>query len=201
MGWWTRNVVPRIVDKACSTKVEHEIRARVCAGLSGDVLELGFGSGLNLQHLPPDVTSLHAVDPSDVGYKLAAPRVAASPVPVRRGSLDDLADGSVDHVLSTWTMCTIPDVVESLREARRVLKPGGTLRFAEHGVSPDEGVARWQHRLNPLQRRIAGGCHLDRPIDVIVSEAGFRITALDRFYAAKTPKVFGYLYEGVAAAS
>lgn len=202
MGWWTERVVPRIVDFSCGGPRERVIRARVCADLAGEVLELGFGSGHNLRVLPPAVTSLLAVEPSGLGFALAAERIARSPVPVRRAGLDgarlDLPDESVDAVLTTWTLCTIPDVNAALREARRVLRPGGRLHFAEHGLSADAGVARWQRRLEPVQKRVAGGCHLTRPIDTLLADAGFTVERLDRYYLEKVPKVFGAMYEGVA---
>lgn len=204
MGIWSEQVVPRIVDKALSGGYESKVRARVCAGLSGDVLELGFGSGRNLPFLPGSVTSLRAVEPSGVGYRLAAGRIAESPVPVSLAGLDgariDLPDDSVDAVLSTWTLCTIPDVATALAEARRVLRPGGVFVFAEHGLAPDSGPATWQRRLEPVQKRVAGGCHLTRRIDALVEGAGFASVEVERFYQPKMPKVFGSMYEGVATA-
>ena len=202
MGLWHDHVVPRIVDKALSGPVQEEIRARACAGLRGDVLEVGFGSGRNLPHLPPAVTSLAAVEPSGGGYRLAAGRIAASPVPVRLAGLDgqrlDADDASFDTALSTWTLCTIPDASAALREVRRVLRPGGTLHFADHGLSDEPAVAVWQRRLDPLHQRIAGGCDLTRPIDALLTDAGFAIERLDRYRMAKTPRPWGTMYEGVA---
>ena len=170
-------------------------------GLAGDVLEIGFGSGLNVPLYPAEVTKILAVDPATVGRDLAADRVAASPIAVEYVGLDGqslpLDDESVDHVLSTWTLCTIPDVHRALTEVRRVLRPGGTLHFLEHGLSPDPKVAVWQHRLTPLERKIAGGCHFDRPIDDLVTAADLTITREDHFYM-RGPKTVGYMYEGVA---
>lgn len=204
MGLWRRQVVPRIVDVACGTKQAHEARERVCTGLSGEVLEIGFGSGLNVPHYPPAVTRVLAVEPSDVGFRLAGDRLAASSIPVHRTGLDGqrlpLDDASADHALSTWTLCTIPDAGAALAEVRRVLRPGGRLHFVEHGLAPDAGVVRWQRRLEPVQRRVAGGCHLTRRIDRLLVEAGFTVDRLDNSYEKGTPKPFGYLYEGVASA-
>ena len=173
----------------------------MCARLDGDVLEVGFGSGRNVPHYPTQVTKVWAVDPATVGRRLAAGRVAASPVPVDYVGLDGeqlpLEDGSVDHVLTTWTLCTIPDVQRALAEVRRVLRPGGSLHFVEHGRAPEARVARWQERLTPMQRRVFGGCHLNRPIDQLIDAAGLRLETLDNYYA-RGPKPFGYMFEGVA---
>ncbi len=177
------------------------IRARVAGGLGGEVLEVGFGSGLNVPHYPRAVTRVLAVDPATTGRKLAAGRVAASSVPVEYVGLDaqslPLDSASVDHVLTTWTLCSIPDTERALREIRRVLRTGGTFHFVEHGLSPDPRVARWQDRLTPLQRRVAGGCHLNRPIGQLVADSGLDLTRMDNYYA-QGPQTFGYLYEGVA---
>lgn len=201
MGFYEEQVLPRFVDVALSAKQFRELRARVAAGLEGEVLEVGFGSGRNVPHYPPAVKRVQAVDPAVVGRQLAAKRVAASPVPVDYVGLDGqhlpVPDGSVDHVLTTWTLCTIPDVAGALAEIRRVLRPGGGLHFLEHGRSSDPKVLRWQDRLTPLQRRIAGGCHLNRPVDRLISDSGLRITTLDNYYL-KGPKSVGCMYEGVA---
>jgi SAM-dependent methyltransferase len=202
MGFYETRVLPRIINAMLGTREFGRLRARVAAGLEGDVLEVGFGSGLNVPHYPPSVTRVQAVDPAIEGRKLAARRVAASPVPVEYVGLDGqnlpLDDASVDHVLSTMTLCSIPDVHRALTEIARVLRPGGTLHFLEHGHSPDAKVARWQDRLTPIQRRIGGGCHLNRPIDRLLRDGGLDIVAMDNFYL-KGPKTMGYMYEGVAA--
>jgi len=201
MGWYVDRVVPRIVDLALGGAEFDAIRARVCADLDGEVLEVGFGSGLNVPHYPPAVRRVRAVDPATAARRLAAERVAASPVPLEYVGLDGeqlpVEDGSVDHVLTTWTLCTIPDVERALREMRRVLRPGGSLHFVEHGLAPQPRIAKWQHRLTPVQRRLFGGCHLDRPIDALVEGAGLRLTALDTYFA-RGPKAFTHLFEGVA---
>jgi ubiquinone/menaquinone biosynthesis C-methylase UbiE len=195
--------VPRIADFALAPKRTGEIRERVCSGLSGTVVEIGFGSGINAAYDPPAVTEVLAVEPADVGWKLAQPRVAATSTPVRRIGLDGqslpLPDESADAALSTWTLCTIPDVPRALAEVKRVLRPGGSFHFVEHGLAPTDSVRRWQHRIDPVQKRMAGGCHLSRPIDELVTAAGFRIDQLNTYYAPKEPKAFGYFYEGVAS--
>jgi ubiquinone/menaquinone biosynthesis C-methylase UbiE len=177
------------------------IRARVAASLDGEVLEVGFGSGLNVPHYPPAVIQVQAVDPATIGRELAADRVAASTVPLKYVGLDgqalSLESASVDHVLTTWTLCSIPDVERALSEIRRVLRPGGSLHFVEHGRSPDRKVAGWQDRLTPMQRRVAGGCHLNRPIDQLVRKSGLDVIHLENYYA-KGPRPFGYMFEGVA---
>ena len=177
MGWYRDQVLPRCNNILLGGRDLTPARARVAADLAGKVLEIGFGSGLNVPHYPAAVTLVQAVDPATVGRKLAARRLAASQVPVEFIGLDGqalpLESASVDHVLITWTMCTIPDVDSALREMHRVLRPGGQVHFVEHGRSPDPGVARWQDRLTPLQRRLFGGCHLNRPIDRLLSRAGY----------------------------
>ena len=165
------------------------------------MLEIGFGSGTNVPFYPATVSRVVAVDPAEVGRKLAGKRLARSPIPVEFVGLDGehlpLDDASVDHVLSTWTLCSIPDVEQALAEVRRVLKPGGTLHFCEHGASPDPGVRKWQERLTPIQRRLFGGCHLDRAIDRLVAGSGLVIETLDTSYM-RGPKLVGHMYEGIA---
>ena len=195
MGFYGEQVVPRIINKACGTKTVEPLRRRVCAGLAGDVVELGFGSGHNVAFYPAAVTRVTAVEPSDVGWRLAAERVKAATVPVRRSGLDGQSlpfpDHGFDAALSTWTLCTIPDVAAALREVRRVLRPGGTLHFLEHGLAPDERVRRWQRRLEPVQYRLAGGCHLTRPIVDLLTDAGFTVGEVDVFYEQGAPKFAG----------
>ena len=202
MGFYQNRILPRITNAALGGREFARVRQRVTAGLAGEVLEVGFGSGLNVPYYPAEVKRVRAVDPATAGRKLAARRLAASPVPVEFVGLDGRAlpveSGSVDHVLITWTMCTIPDVQTAVAEMHRVLRPGGELHFAEHGRSPDPGVARWQDRLTPLQRLLYAGCHLNRTIDHLVTQAGFRMIRLENFYFPG-PKPFGYTYEGVAA--
>ncbi len=195
MGLYEKQVLPRILNVACGTKTVEPLRRRVCEGLAGNVVEIGFGSGLNLPFFPAAVTQVAAVEPADLGWKLAGPRLKASSVPVQRSGLDGqslpLADDSYDAALSTWTLCTIPDAAAALRQVRRVLKPGGTLHFLEHGLAPDERVRRWQRRLDPLEQRIFGGCHFTRPIVDLLTAAGFTITDLDVFYEKGAPKFAG----------
>jgi SAM-dependent methyltransferase len=201
-GIYVERVLPRIIDVACGMKAANPLRDRVCAGLHGQVLEIGFGSGLNAPFYPTAVIGVAAIEPADLGWELAAKRVATTSIPVQRSGVDGqslpLSDDSCDTALSTWTLCTIPDVAVALREVRRVLKPGGTLHFVEHGLAPDEKVQRWQHRFEPVQRRLFGGCHLTRRIVDLLVAAGFTITDVDVFYEKGAPKMMGADSLGVA---
>lgn len=203
MGVYARHVRPRLLDATLADSHTGPIRRRVCAGLSGHVLEIGFGSGLNLPHLPAQVRRLSAVDPSEVALRLSAARRAASPVPVTVVGDDaqalPLPDDSVDAVLSTWNLCGIDDAAAALREVRRVLRPGGAFHFVEHGLAPDRSVARWQRRGNRLNRVLAG-CVLDRDIAALLAESGLRVSALQTSYDPSAPRPAGYFYEGRATA-
>jgi ubiquinone/menaquinone biosynthesis C-methylase UbiE len=205
MGVYADQVLPRIVNVACGMKANAEMRSRVCEGLHGQVVEIGFGSGHNVPFYPDTVTGVAAVEPADLGWKLAEKRLAETSVPVERSGLDGqslpLPDDSCDTALSTWTLCTIPDVATALQEVRRVLKPGGTFHFVEHGLAPDDEVQRWQHRLEPIQKRLFGGCHLTRRIPDLLTEAGFTLTDVDVFYEKGAPKFLAAQSLGVAVAA
>lgn len=201
MGLYSDQVLPRIVDLTMRGSEVDEARARVAAGLDGEVLEIGFGSGRNIPYYPARLKRVWAVDPAAVGRKLAEKRAAASAVPIEYIGLDAQAlpagDASADHVLSTWTLCTIPDPMAALAEIIRVLRPGGAFHFVEHGRSPDAKVARRQDRLTPLQRRVAGGCHLNRPVGELVTASGLEVTRLETYYM-KGPRAMQYTFEGIA---
>jgi ubiquinone/menaquinone biosynthesis C-methylase UbiE len=205
MGLYRDRIFPRILDVVMNTKETRRIRAQVCRGLAGDVVEVGFGTGHNLPFLPQEVTRLRAVDPLARGRELAAARVAAASCAVEFVGLDGqqlaLPDASADAVLTTWTLCSIEDPVAAVREMGRVLRPGGRVHFVEHGCSPDEGVRRWQHRCNGLQQRLAGGCNLDRDIPALLAEGGLVVEQLETYYAKGDPKPLGWTFEGRAAAA
>ena len=194
-------ILPRAINLALRGGEFAGPRARAAAGLDGEVLEIGFGSGLNIPYYPAGLTRVQAVDPAAAGRKLAAGRAAGCAVPIEYVGSDAEAlpvpDASVDHVLSTWTLCTIPDAMRALAEIRRVLRPGGAFRFVEHGLAPDPGIARLQQRLTPLQRRAFGGCHLNRPIGRLIEDSGLKLAGMDTYYV-KGPKVMGYTFEGAA---
>ena len=170
--------------------------------LHGEVLEIGFGTGLNLAHYPSMVTSVIAIEPARMLPSKVARRIAAAPMPVElvQGSAERLPfdDHRFDCVVSTWTLCTIPDVMAALREVRRVLKPGGQYVFLEHGRSDSPRIAKWQDRLNPLQQKIGVGCNMNRPIDRLIMEAGFKLECLDRFQMPGIPRLVGEMYRGTA---
>lgn len=207
-GFWTDRVVPRLTDCALRTPEIAGLRDEVCTGLTGRVVEIGFGSGLNLPHLPAGVTSVSAVEPADSGWALSERRRARHPVPVERTGLDGQAleegDETFDSALVTFSLCTIPDALAALREVRRVLRPGGRLHFLEHGLAPDAGVVRWQRRLEPVQRRAFAGCHLTRDVPALVAAAGLEVEEVRSEYLpgpkVMRPWAYGYLGRAVRPA-
>ena len=205
MGFYDDRVLPHLINVVMNNKQTREIRQRVCADLSGEVLEIGFGTGHNLPFIPTTVTKLLAVEPSGRSVELAHKRIDATPVAVEVVGLDGqrlpVDDASVDAVLCTWSLCTIPDAVAAVREARRVLRPGGAFHFVEHGRAPEEKVRRWQDRFNGMQQKVAGGCNLNRDIAGIIEAGGLRITHLDRYYGKAEPKLLGSMYEGTAVSA
>jgi ubiquinone/menaquinone biosynthesis C-methylase UbiE len=201
MGLYREHVLPRLVDRACRSEGLQRWRAEVTSGLVGRVVEIGFGSGLNVEHYPPEVGMVLAVEPAKAARRLAAWRVGAGTVTVEHIGVDGqaipLADGSCDAALSTFTLCTVADPGKVLAELRRVLRREGQFHFLEHGASPDRSVARWQSRLDPWQRRLADGCHLTRDALALVGQAGFIVDHYEQGYAAG-PKPWSYFTMGVA---
>lgn len=201
IGLYRDHLLPRLVDRACGTAELAAWRASVTAGLSGTVVEVGFGSGLNMPAYPPEVTQVYAVEPSTTARRLAEDRVAAVDIPVEHvallGERIELDDDTCDGALSTFTLCTIVDVERALAEIRRVLRPGGRFHFLEHGLSPDDRIARWQHRIEPAQKLLAGGCHLTRRPGDLVAAAGFTLERIESRYGSG-PKPWTWFTEGAA---
>ncbi|HSN04200.1 MAG TPA: class I SAM-dependent methyltransferase [Nitrospira sp.] len=202
MGLYSRYIFPRLLDRFMSGTEFQQLRAELLQAAHGQVLEIGLGTGLNLPHYPGSVSQLRAVDPAPLLPARLAERSAAAsfPIEVSRISAERLPyeDRTFDCVVSTWTLCTIPDPVAALREIRRVLKPDGTFLFLEHGRSDDPQIACWQDRLNPIQNVVGCGCHLNRRIDRLIAEAGLTITKLDRFTMDSVPRIGGTMYRGTA---
>lgn len=205
MNLYERYLLPPLINCACSARPIMRQRAKIAPRASGVVLELGFGSGLNLPHYDAGkVSRLYALEPS--GGMLARAKAAAKqapfPIEVLQETAETLSlpDASVDTILVTYALCTIPDPVSALAAARRALKPGGQLMFCEHGAAPDQSVQRWQRRIEPVWKSIAGGCHLTRDIPALVERAGFAIDSLERMYLPKTPRWAGFNYWGTARA-
>jgi ubiquinone/menaquinone biosynthesis C-methylase UbiE len=203
MGFYGDRVLPRIINVSCGNKQTAPLRQRVCGELTGEVVEIGFGSGNNIPFYPATVTEVAAIEPADLGWKLADKRLRASGVPVQRMGLDGqrlpFADNSFDAALSTWTLCTIPDAATALQEVRRVLRPGGRFHFVEHGLAPDDRVRRWQFRMEPMHRVLLGGCHVTRPIADLITAAGFTITEIEVFYEDLGPKYASAMSLGSAS--
>ncbi|MBI2197452.1 MAG: class I SAM-dependent methyltransferase [Candidatus Rokubacteria bacterium] len=204
MGFYARHVLPRLIDVAMRSRDAMAERGKLVPRATGAVLEVGVGSGLNLALYAPTVERVYGLDPSPELQRMARCRAERAGVPARfliaSAEAVPLPDRSVDTVVSTWTLCSIPDPARALAEIRRVLRPGGRFIFIEHGRSPDAPVLAWQERLNPIWQRIAGGCHLNRSIDLLVVASGFRITEIKRGYS-RGPRPFTYLYKGLGVRS
>lgn len=203
MGFYNDKVVPRLVTCACGTKPILKQREKVVPQARGHVLEIGMGAGHNLPYYRTEqVERVVGIDPCSTSWALAQPRAASLGVPLEfiEGSAESmpLPDEEFDTVLMTYSLCTIPDAQSALQEIRRVLKPGGRLVFCEHGEAPDASVARWQQRINPVWRKLLGGCNLNRPITRWISDAGFSIGAMDQMYLPGTPRIAGFNVWGTA---
>jgi ubiquinone/menaquinone biosynthesis C-methylase UbiE len=202
MGFYCDHIFPRLMEWVMAGDEFLRLRSELLASAHGEVLELGIGTGLNLPHYPDTVTELHAVDPAQLLPKTIAARSTSLSFPVRiqKGTAETLthANRRFDYVISTWTLCTIPDPVLALQEVGRVLKPGGMFLFMEHGRSDDRKIAAWQDRLNPIQNAIGCGCNLNRQIDRLITQSGLTIAHLDRFSMQGVPRLAGEMYRGTA---
>lgn len=203
MGFYHDKVLPRLVHLACSNENIAACRADLLKEAKGTVLEIGFGSGTNLVFYPRAVEKLLVVEPSETALHMAKAAMAEATFPVEvvgdDGQKLSLPDQSVDTVVITFALCTIPDSEATLREAARVLKPGGTLLFLEHGLSHEGKTARWQNRLNGLQMTLCGGCHLNRKMDEAIKRSPLKLREYKTFYLPKTPKTHGFVYQGSAS--
>ena len=200
MGFYQDRIVPHLVNFAMQNRLLGVYRERVVSVAEGRVLEIGIGSGLNLPLYGEHTSEVLGLEPHPRLLKMASRKFGRVPVKLIEGSAESipLDAGAVDTIVTTWTLCTIPDVAKALSEMRRILKPGGQLLLVEHGLAPDEKVRRWQHRLTPLWKRLAGGCHLDRPIADLVQNAGFRLKHLQTGYM-QGPKPMTFMYEAIAS--
>ena len=203
MGFYENHILPRFINIACGLKAVQMQRAKVVPRAEGRILEIDFGSGLNMPFYTPEkVDLLLGLEPSEKARKMAQSKIDASGMPFEFVGLDGqeipLENDSVDTVVLTYTLCTIPDAIKAAGEMHRVLKPGGKLLFSEHGASPDDGVRKWQDRINPAWKKIAGGCHLNRDIPDLLAKGGFHVRQLDSYYIPG-PKVAAWTFEGWAS--
>jgi ubiquinone/menaquinone biosynthesis C-methylase UbiE len=203
MGFYENRIVPRLIDIACGAKPVLKQREKIVPLAEGRVLEVGMGSAINIPFYDASrIEMVWGLEPSEGMRRKAAPRIAKAPFPIEwlglPGEEIPLEDDSADTVLLTFTLCTIPDFAKALQQMRRVLKPSGRLLFSEHGEAPDESVRKWQERINPLWKRLAGGCNLNRKIPQAIEAAGFEIERIDTMYLPSTPKVAAFQYWGVA---
>lgn len=203
MRFYEERILPHLVNKACATSQVRQLRSQMVPHARGRVLEVGMGSGLNLEFYNREqVDMVYGLEPSEGMRRKAIPNIGKSPVAVEWLSLPGeqipLPDDSIDTVLLTFTLCTIPDWRKALEQMKRVLKPGGELLFLEHGEAPHEGTRKWQHRITPAWKKFAGGCHLNRHIADLITHSGFEIQELENLYMPNAPKIAGYLYKGRA---
>lgn len=204
MGFYEQKILPKFINSACAAPPILKQREKVVPHAEGRILEIGMGSGLNLPFYNADkVDMVFGLEPSAGMRELAAPVAEAAPFEVRfldlPGEEIPLEDNSIDSIVLTYTLCTIPDGPRALEQMRRVLKPGGKLLFSEHGKAPDVKVQKWQNRINPIWKIIGGGCHINKPIDTMIASAGFKMDSLQTLYLPETPRIFGYNYWGHAS--
>lgn len=202
MGFYSNVIFPRMLEWALGPKVTADIRREVLTGVRGKVFEIGFGTGLNMPYYPAEVEELTTVDPNPGANKRAERRIAESPIQVKQlvlgGESLPMDDASFDHVVCTWTLCSIPEAEKALSEVKRVLRPGGTFHFVEHGLADNPKTQRWQKRLNPIWKVIGDGCHLDRNPRELIQDSGLTLAECRNYYLEDAPKFAGYLYQGVA---
>lgn len=202
MSFYSRYIFPCVIDFAMSNKDMRKVRTAVLGDVSGDIFEIGFGTGLNLQHYPKTVKKITTADVNPAMGKRAQRRIAESGIEVDCRVLNaeslPIDDASFDTVVCTWTLCSIPDAMKALSELRRILRPQGKMFFVEHGLADDPKVQRTQNRLTPYWKRIGDGCHLNRNAQTMIQDAHFEITKLDKYYMDNAPRWAGYLYQGVA---
>lgn len=202
MNWYRRVIFPRLCEFLLGKPFVAKHRQELLSRARGDVLEIGFGTGLNLPHYPPGIRKLTIIDPNVGMHHLAQKRIKQTRIEVEQQVLGGehlpFADHTFDCVVSTFTLCSIGNVSQALGEVYRVLKPGQPFLFLEHGLSPDPGVQKWQRRLNRLEMLLADGCHLDRDIRALVAAQPFRSLEIAEFYLKEMPRTHGYLYRGVA---
>ncbi|MFK8021945.1 MAG: class I SAM-dependent methyltransferase [Pseudomonadales bacterium] len=201
MGLYDRYILPHVINAACGTKPILKQREKVVPHAEGQILEIGMGSGINIPYYNPEkVEKLWGLEPSEGMREKAKPRVEAAPFDLEwlglPGEEIPLDDNTIDTVVLTYTLCTIPDALKAVKQMRRVLKPGGKLLFSEHGKAPDEAIYRWQKKLDPLWGKMAGGCHLSRDIPDLLTQGGFEVKDIDSMYVPSTPKVAGFTYWG-----
>ena len=201
MGFYSNLVIPYCIDLAMSGETLSQYRQQLLKDVSGEILEIGFGTGLNLPHYPEEVKKITTIDPNPGMEKLARSRITDSNITVDykilNGESLPMSDGSFDSVVCTWTLCSIPQADKAIAEVHRLLKPEGKFFFIEHGLSKDSGIQFWQNCLTPIQKIVADGCHLNRNIKDIIGKKFDRVT-VEQFYAPKLPKVIGYMYRGIA---
>ena len=201
MGFYSNLIIPYCIDLSMSGSDLAQYRQELLADVSGEILEIGFGTGLNLPHYPQQVNKITTIDPNPGMQKLARSRISQSQITVDckvlNGESLPMSDESFDSVVCTWTLCSIPLVEQALTEVHRLLKPGGKFYFIEHGLSKDSKIQVWQNRLTPIQKVLADGCHLNRKINHLVQQQFPNVT-VEQFYAPKLPKVIGYMYRGIA---
>ena len=204
MSFYSNSIIPYCIDLAMSGSNLKQYRQQLLKGVAGDILEIGFGTGLNLPYYPKSVTKITTIDPNPGMQKLARSRITQSQITVDykvlNGESLPMADASFDSVVCTWTLCSIPLADKAIAEVYRLLKPGGKFFFIEHGLSHEPKIQFWQNRLTPIQKVLADGCHLNRQINELVRQQ-FPNVNVEQFYAPKLPKVIGYMYRGIAVKS